>query len=438
MLGAASVGESAVRQLEAVSPLAKVPFGGTVVRGPRGPRGDRGPRGVTGARGPAGPIGATGPAGAAGAPGAQGPQGVQGIQGIQGIQGPKGDPTYVRTILVSPVSVSATSNGTVLRNVVAGITGASSFAPILVKVEPGIYAVGGTPITLPNYVDLEGSGRENTTIIGNGTTISASGFNSIRQVSVESDGLGTQLHTVAINFGGTGSIEDVDVAAYQGMTTNKGIVFDDAESARVDDVRVSTSSTPILEASQYAIFADIGSSVSLSDARLTAAGAGNNFGVWALQASVRLRDSQITAQSATPAPSTESNYGLYAFDSNLTVDATQALAIFGNGYGVYLDSSGTVFNPIRITNSSIDAQQLSGGTVLHGIHATALGATQYYVEVQSSRIAGTTNTIFGDDQFTFQVGGSQLDGGAVNANGGTVTCAGVYTESYGFNASTCP
>ena len=446
VLGAASVGEGALRELESVSPLAKAPLGGSVLRGPRGPRGLRGPRGFrgfTGARGPAGPAGATGaqgPAGPAGGAGPQGPEGPQGVQGIQGIQGPKGDPTYVRTVLVSPVGFNATTNGTVLLNVVAGLPVASVNGPILLKVEPGVYSVGTNSINLPSFVDLEGSGRDVTTITGTsaslngGGTIVANGFSSIRQLAVESRAAVGVAHSVAIRFGGTGSIEDVDVIATQGDTRDRGIVFESDASARLDDVAVSTSSAA---ATNQGIEITGSSDVDINHARINVVGNGNNYGVWALTGTVAVRDSEIHVQSGT-------NYGLYIFNAGLQLYSSRITAFFGTGYGLYLDSSGgSVFNPIFVANSSLDAQQVMTGTEVVGIKATAGGVDPYYVEIQSSRIAGTTNTIQSDtngtNQYNFDVGASQLDGGpVVNPAGGTMTCAGVYSESYTFFASTCP
>ena len=58
--------------------------------------------------------------------------------------------------------------------------------------------------------------------------------------------------------------------------------------------------------------------------------------------------------------------------------------------------------------------------------------------VNNSQISGNTNTIFNDTEFTIRIGASQLSGGAVSV-GGTVSCIGVYDESYtspGY--TTCP
>jgi len=59
------------------------------------------------------------------------------------------------------------------------------------------------------------------------------------------------------------------------------------------------------------------------------------------------------------------------------------------------------------------------------------------VRVNNSQITGNT-TIRNDSEFTTRIGASQLSGGAV-VGGGTVTCAGVYDESYTFSAGpVCP
>jgi hypothetical protein len=64
------------------------------------------------------------------------PRGATGLRGPTGAQGPKGDPTFRRTIVVSPVG-TVDQNGTALRNAVAGITGSSTTHKFLVKIEPG-------------------------------------------------------------------------------------------------------------------------------------------------------------------------------------------------------------------------------------------------------------------------------------------------------------
>ena len=60
------------------------------------------------------------------------------------------------------------------------------------------------------------------------------------------------------------------------------------------------------------------------------------------------------------------------------------------------------------------------------------------MHIDHCQIAGSVNTILNDAGYTTYVGASLLSGGIVDANGGTVTCAGVYDENYAFSISVCP
>src|SRR6185369_11505618 len=65
---------------------------------------------------------------------------------------------YTRTVIV-PSNASATTNGTALLAALAGLSPAPSYSNRwLIKLEPGIYNVGTTPVVLQDYVDIEGSG----------------------------------------------------------------------------------------------------------------------------------------------------------------------------------------------------------------------------------------------------------------------------------------
>ena len=100
------------------------------------------------------------------------------------------------------------------------------------------------------------------------------------------------------------------------------------------------------------------------------------------------------------------------------------------GYGVYNDSSTLTLNEVTIA-----AQPEYGD--FYGIYNRA-DSGSYEVRVNHSQIASSLNTIHNDAEFTTLVGASLLDGGGVLANGGTVTCAGVYDENYTFGTNTCP
>jgi hypothetical protein len=88
-----------------------------------------------------------------------------------------------------------------------------------------------------------------------------------------------------------------------------------------------------------------------------------------------------------------------------------------------------------IQNSSINATGSTGNR--YGIYNIG-DSGSYTVTVNNSQITGATNTIYSNQWFVTRIGASKLDGGMVNAGGGTVTCAGVFNASYSFFASTCP
>lgn len=75
----------------------------------------------------------------------------------------------VRTITVSPVIVGGApdpiQSGTALLAAVAGITTASATNRYLIKLEPGVYDLGASTITLPPFVGMDGSGSQNTVIV---------------------------------------------------------------------------------------------------------------------------------------------------------------------------------------------------------------------------------------------------------------------------------
>ena len=117
--------------------------------------------------------------------------------------------SYARTVIVGPVGSNA-DNGTALLNALAGIN-ASADTPHLLKIEPGIYDLGATPLAMKPYVDIEGSGEGVTTITGNtatsnqvstGTILGANNA-ELRFLTVANASVAQGLHTAAIYINGT-------------------------------------------------------------------------------------------------------------------------------------------------------------------------------------------------------------------------------------------
>jgi hypothetical protein len=179
--------------------------------GPRGKRGKRGPRGYRGRTGARGPTGATGAAGA---------QGPQGIQGIQGIQGPKGDPTYVRTIVVGPVEGDLAASGDRLLAAMAAITDATFSKRYLIKLEPGSYKVSSALILKP-WVDLEGSGMTASLISSDASlptaTVIGANHVELRYVGISQTGNNTDYETaLAVTGASSITLDHVNLQASGG------------------------------------------------------------------------------------------------------------------------------------------------------------------------------------------------------------------------------
>lgn len=95
------------------------------------------------------------------------PSSAVGGTGPAGPAGPSGASLYERTIIVK-AGGSATANGAALLAAVSdpGPMSATSVSPWQIRLEPGIYDVGGTQIKPPRHVSLAGAGRDVTTVQG--------------------------------------------------------------------------------------------------------------------------------------------------------------------------------------------------------------------------------------------------------------------------------
>jgi hypothetical protein len=137
-----------------------------------------------------------------------------------------------------------------------------------------------------------------------------------------------------------------------------------------------------------------------------------------------MRDVTASASGGT------NSYGVYNNSSSPTMTGVTASASGGtDSYGVYNNnaSSPTIQNSVLIA---------SGGTSNYGIRNLALSGS-YTVTVNNCQVTGSSTTIYNDDNFTTLVGASLLSGGPVGGSG-TVTCAGVYDETYTWSDSACP
>ena len=112
---------------------------------------------------------------------------------------------YASTIIVSPVLGDPTQSGLNLLDAMESITDNSLATPYLLKIEPGLYDLGATPLQLKPYVDIEGSGQLVTKIIASnlpdsyGTITALNGSNTeVRFLTIENIGGGTHAISISV------------------------------------------------------------------------------------------------------------------------------------------------------------------------------------------------------------------------------------------------
>jgi hypothetical protein len=290
-------------------------------------------------------------------PGPQGIQGPKGDQGIQGIQGPKGEPTYVRTVLVSPVG-SAVQNGQTLLAAMNSITLATSTRPYLLKIEPGNYNLNGQSLVLKPYVDVEGSGERNTVIQTNtaitGTVIGASN-SEIRFVGISNTGTGqngTARAGISVLSGTTNfSVFKVSIVSNGSATDLQGILNRGNTKVKSTTLTVAGGSNNIGISNQEG-------ELVVADSTINAVGVGaTNYGI--------LSDSGImtvTNLAANAVGQNANNLGL-SISGNVTVANSTFYAVGANSLGVIVNSSGVANISNSTLSGAVSVNKLGTGVV---------------------------------------------------------------------------
>jgi len=305
-----------------------------------------------------------------------------------------------KTVLVSPESTQAAS-GTSLRNAINAITDATASNPYLVIIEPGIYDIGSTGLTMKPYVDIQGSGEDVTKITGNvdsassGVIICASN-SELRFLTVE-------------NTGGANTI-----AIYNVLTDNSSLLH---LTAIASGGTVSTCG--VLNAFCTTTMVHVTSNAS--------------GGTYSQAVKNSYAGITMTSVAATASGGTTRTYGVYNDNSplgNLIPTMTDVIAVASGGTiasGVYNDNSDPTM--MLVTAKASSGASNYGVWNVNGSH----------VKIDHSVIisASPSATVFSDGTSTALIGNSRLDGGLAGLPGRN-TCAGVYDESYTFYASTCP
>ena len=116
----------------------------------------------------------------------------------------------------------------------------SATNPWLLKIGPGIYDLGTAQPTIPQYVNVEGSGINATIVEGattNGELIYCAGRNELRFLSVQNTGIGSQASGLWI--AGHVDLTQVSVSVIGGSSINSAVVANTGNVSTFTDVQLS-------------------------------------------------------------------------------------------------------------------------------------------------------------------------------------------------------
>ena len=220
--------------------------------------------------------------------------------------------TLVQTVVVSPAGTD-TESGTALIDALAGITDAGAGKPYLVKIEPGLYDLGSSVLTMKEYVDIEGSGQgitqiKSTSSAGTGAVVAAN-FSELRGLSVWHAGGGSNATALYASGLSLFTMMHVQLLGSGGSANNFGAFMNN-------------------------------STLRVRDCSLTGVGGTDASGIRITNGSAAfLKGSSVFAGSAS-----SSNYGAYVDDSSLTArqcefdGTTSSVILVGTGYALVAGS----------------------------------------------------------------------------------------------------
>jgi hypothetical protein len=282
---------------------------------------------------------------------------------------------YAQTRTVSPVGTPL-QNGQALRDTLAAITDASSTKPYLVKLEPGEYNVGGAPLQMKSFVDLEGSGSNATKV----------------------DSSSTSTMTLFVETTAPAAIRDLTIAA--GGVNTSAVATQSDLTLEDDFVTAGGTGTTV------GVFAFNGPQVVVQDSRISGAvgGSGNTaYGI-------------ATQGGAT---------GLSIYDSLIAATA--------NGAGDFASALSINGNSAEVHGSSLLGQGTNGA----GGFAVIDNGTSSTVTIDASVAQGSQHAAGANGGDTILIGASKVIGGHDSGAPGTVTCVFSYKETYVATNATC-
>ena len=392
-----------------------------LLQGSVGPKGEPGPAGAVGSAGSQGLPGVTGKDGTNGVQGPIGPQGLPGVDGKDGVQGKpgiQGDPGFRRIVVVPAIGTSM-ANGDSLLARIAGISDATSSSPVLIKLEPGVYDLGGRSALLKSNVDLEGSGPSRTLIqSSHDGSIDSSAVIWIQNLGRES----SRISRLTVSNSGAGT--SIGISATKSDLLLENVTIQSFRSAsRLVGVQALGS-----------VY------VAMSNSRVLLAGGDSAFGVLVDGSQMELRDLDVQVSNANlfeAALATRNANGqtqVGSIDgSHFSVTNRGA----GSGVGWYATGSNVASISVRVLSSkfnAIDSGVVSG--VLVGLSTLTTGTPvksgMNRIVADASEFTGKNADVFSDGStWDVRVGASKIGSGKVLTDHfGAVKVVRSYTESY--------
>ena len=363
---------------------------------------------------------------------------------------------FAQTLVTVPCTGTPTTDGLALRTAYNGIVGNSATSPYVVRPDPCLYDLGTATLTIRNFIDLIGLGRNDTIITSQvdrlttpntGTITVPAGVDAeLANLTIrnEDTNQGYGVRNASSNY----VMEDVivetasltDAVALYTVGRVRGIdlvlraqtVGEEVEVARavaLEDVAGdSVVSSTLMTASGLACTDGFGAILNGSDATLDEV---NIFVSACLNATgIDISGGSRPGINNTKATATSSGNGLtvgvdVSGASNVAqVGDTRLLVSGGTAYGVRNTSS---TSSVLLTNVFADAQT---GLTTVGLQVSAGLAT-----ADRSSLAGSTNSLVVSAGATGNIGVSRLNG--PRSITGTATCVGVYDGAYAPIPPTC-
>ena len=338
----------------------------------------------------------------------------------------------LQTILI-PATSNAAANGTALLGSLASITDATASKRYLIKLEPGKYDVQQVQVVMKPYVDIAGSGREATKLLGAPITapfpypsvVNGASNSELRDLSVINVGRGPGTFAIGIFLGGVDTRLTNVKSKASGGDVNEGIIIRGANSTVDTVIGVGVGGSI---ASGIVVEEGSGATLLRSDFRASGA-TDTNRAIWvrAQFASVTTRIGTCTAQAIGG----EQAYGLLESDGNFPGTRIAVLRSTFAAMDASLENHGIHLDP-GPAFSMLASRASATGTSSYGLRVLNL----YETRIHGSTLAGDSGPVLvllGSG--STKIASSGLYGGPVI---GTAVCAGVHDDAFTFYPSTCP